>query len=237
MPTYKNIRIKKRGGGTRLQRVQVLKNGKYKFVKNTSRKMTKKASPKPKKQKRGGSKKGSNPGKVNTVTKRKMTQSDYMMGLATGGPAIQKVLQYAESGDMERITNDIPLIYGGYNIRDRKLDPEWLVNGWGGVGNEIARRKMFRATGTTPMPTKGSLLEHGVYYGKAIINILQNQGDIQAAHLQIHKDYFGVDLTKKGFDAWQPGEMADTALPLLFVKHGKRFMRENGYGKYIPKWM
>ena len=34
MPTFKNIRIKKRGGGTRLQRVQVLKSGKYKFVKN-----------------------------------------------------------------------------------------------------------------------------------------------------------------------------------------------------------
>jgi len=37
MPTYKNIRIKKRGGGTRLQRVQVLASGKYKFVKNISK--------------------------------------------------------------------------------------------------------------------------------------------------------------------------------------------------------
>ena len=35
MPKYKNIRIKKRGGGTRLQRVQVQASGKYKFVKNT----------------------------------------------------------------------------------------------------------------------------------------------------------------------------------------------------------
>ena len=34
MPTYKNITIKKRGGGTRKQRVQVLASGKYKFVKN-----------------------------------------------------------------------------------------------------------------------------------------------------------------------------------------------------------
>jgi len=34
MPTYKNIRIKMRGGKTRLQRVQVLASGKYKFVKN-----------------------------------------------------------------------------------------------------------------------------------------------------------------------------------------------------------
>lgn len=35
----KTIRIKKPGGGTRLQKVEVLKSGKYKFVKN-SRKMT-----------------------------------------------------------------------------------------------------------------------------------------------------------------------------------------------------
>lgn len=41
MATYKNIRIKKRGGGTRLQRVQVLASGKYKFVKNISKSSTK----------------------------------------------------------------------------------------------------------------------------------------------------------------------------------------------------
>ena len=31
----KTIRIRKAGGGTRLQKVEVLKSGKYKFVKNT----------------------------------------------------------------------------------------------------------------------------------------------------------------------------------------------------------
>lgn len=34
MAKFKNIRMKKAGGGTRLQRVQVLKSGKFKFVKN-----------------------------------------------------------------------------------------------------------------------------------------------------------------------------------------------------------
>lgn len=34
MPTYKNIRISMKNGKTRLQRVQVLASGKYKFVKN-----------------------------------------------------------------------------------------------------------------------------------------------------------------------------------------------------------
>ena len=45
----KNIRIKKRGGGTRLQRVQVLASGKYKFIKNRGRSAPKKrAGSKPK---------------------------------------------------------------------------------------------------------------------------------------------------------------------------------------------
>jgi len=38
MATYKNIRITMKNGKSRLQRVQVLANGKYKFVKNTGTK-------------------------------------------------------------------------------------------------------------------------------------------------------------------------------------------------------
>ena len=38
MPTFKNIRIKMKDGKTRLQRVKVLKSGKFKFVKNLTRK-------------------------------------------------------------------------------------------------------------------------------------------------------------------------------------------------------
>jgi hypothetical protein len=37
MAKYKNIRVKKPNGGTRLQKVQVLASGKYKFVKNTKK--------------------------------------------------------------------------------------------------------------------------------------------------------------------------------------------------------
>jgi len=59
MATYKNIRIGKRGGGTRIQRVQVLASGKYKFVKNLS-KSSKSKTTKTKKTKsksKGGNKK------------------------------------------------------------------------------------------------------------------------------------------------------------------------------------
>ncbi|MCK5611800.1 hypothetical protein KAR91_58565, partial [Candidatus Pacearchaeota archaeon] len=37
MVTYKNIQIKKKGGGLRTQRVMVLASGKYKFVKNLTK--------------------------------------------------------------------------------------------------------------------------------------------------------------------------------------------------------
>jgi uncharacterized membrane protein YeaQ/YmgE (transglycosylase-associated protein family) len=42
MPKTKTIRIKKPSGGTRLQRVQVLASGKYKFIKNTTKGMVRK---------------------------------------------------------------------------------------------------------------------------------------------------------------------------------------------------
>ena len=38
----KTITIKKKGGGTRQQKVQVLKSGKYKFIKNTTKGMVRK---------------------------------------------------------------------------------------------------------------------------------------------------------------------------------------------------
>ena len=63
LTTYKNIRIKKRGGGTRLQRVQVLASGKYKFVKNLS-----KSSTKTKTKKKSGSKKLANTKKRRNFT-------------------------------------------------------------------------------------------------------------------------------------------------------------------------
>ena len=40
MPKFKNITIKKKGGGKRTQRVQVLSSGKYKFVKNKTKRKT-----------------------------------------------------------------------------------------------------------------------------------------------------------------------------------------------------
>lgn len=67
MPKYKNIRIKKKGGGTRIQRVQVLASGKYKFVKN----------------KRSSSKKS--PSKKKTRTKKKSSGPSQKKKTGSGG--------------------------------------------------------------------------------------------------------------------------------------------------------
>ena len=64
MPTFKNIRIKMKGGKTRLQRVQVLASGKYKFVKNLTKRRASPRTVSPKvRKRRTASTKGKSMGK------------------------------------------------------------------------------------------------------------------------------------------------------------------------------
>jgi hypothetical protein len=74
MATYKNIRIPKRGGGTRTQRVQVLKSGKYRFVKNLKSGVRKVASRIRKKTKRR---------KTRTMARRKRRSRRSFLGSST----------------------------------------------------------------------------------------------------------------------------------------------------------
>ena len=79
MPTYKNITIPKRGGGTRKQRVQVLASGKYKFVKNLTKgksKTTKKRLASKKK----ATKVGNNNGKMFRTLGAKGALEDFAWG-------------------------------------------------------------------------------------------------------------------------------------------------------------
>ena len=84
--TYKNIRIKKKGGGTRLQRVKVLATGQYRFVKNLTtgskaKKTTKKRSSSRKKVKKTG-----NNGKMFRTLGTKGALEDFAWGF--GGLAL-----------------------------------------------------------------------------------------------------------------------------------------------------
>lgn len=95
--TIKIITIKKRGGGTRKQKVQVLKSGKFKFIKNSTK--VKRSAPKRKAPKRKAPKR-----KAPKTTKRKVIKPNKRRGNVvsrkgiskiTGNPTLRKVLMAA----------------------------------------------------------------------------------------------------------------------------------------------
>ena len=87
--TIKIITIKKRGGGTRKQKVQVLKSGKFKFIKNSTK--ARRSAPKRKASKRKAPKR-----KVLKQKKRKNNVvSRKGISKITGNPTLRKVLMAA----------------------------------------------------------------------------------------------------------------------------------------------
>jgi len=103
MATYKNIKIKKKGGGTRLQRVQVLASGKYKFVKNvgsSKKKVKKKGNPKSK-----GSKK-------KMAKRRNMTIPIAPIVGILAAPAISSAIPHVIAGNWQQAINDLKGLVG-----------------------------------------------------------------------------------------------------------------------------
>jgi len=138
MTTYKNIRLKMKGGKTRLQRVMVLASGKYKFVKN----LTKKRSGSPKKSKttrKSTSKKG---GKTSMGRRGKSpTQTIWKLArLAAGtGPAIEVALRPGLN------VRDKFIIaarrYTGYDFGRGTFMPNELIVGYGPLVATVAAQK------------------------------------------------------------------------------------------------
>jgi hypothetical protein len=123
MASYKNIKIKKKGGGTRIQRVQVLASGKYKFVKNTGTKSRTKASSKPTTKRR-----------TNTMarkTKRRSTRNfkipvATLVGLGVG---MVDPLMKLYHQDVRGAMADLSYRYVGYNLPSKRLDFGGLQQG------------------------------------------------------------------------------------------------------------
>lgn len=122
---YKNIRIPKRGGGTRLQRVQVLKSGKYKFVKNlknAKRRVTSTVRSKSRSVSRRVSKKG---GRKKTT--RNMTLPlGTLSGLAAGfliNQNSKSPLQNALSGDYENAVRRYIENMSGLDVKTGSWNP------------------------------------------------------------------------------------------------------------------
>ena len=96
--TIKIITIKKRGGGTRKQKVQVLKSGKFKFIKNSTK--ARRSAPKRKASKRKAPKrKARRSAPKRKVLKQKKRKNNVVsrkgISKITGNPTLRKVLMAA----------------------------------------------------------------------------------------------------------------------------------------------
>jgi len=129
--SFKNIRIKMKGGKSRTQRVKVLASGKYKFVKNIGRKITRRrSSPKRRSPRTRRSRNPSTRRKGGKRMGKNITGQVYKwirIG-ALAAPAVSRLLDPATQPKekLERIMQD----YTGYNPYDRTFSFEHLAQGW-----------------------------------------------------------------------------------------------------------
>lgn len=129
MATFKNIRIKKRGGGTRLQRVKVLASGKYKFVKNvkSSKTKTKTKKSKTKRKSRVAKKKNRSYKRVPRIP----------MALVGGGlgaltvtcPSGSSLMQNIAEGDIQTFGYNAREIFTGIDANGN-FNKDFLKKGW-----------------------------------------------------------------------------------------------------------
>lgn len=123
--TYKNIRIKKRGGGSRLQRVQVLASGKYKFVKNLTKSSSKSTSKKSKSKGKGGKVGKKNSGGIKVPI---------LMIAGVGGaftaktPTGRTLIKDIQDGNIENFIYDAKEIFLGIDANG-KFQPDFARRG------------------------------------------------------------------------------------------------------------
>jgi len=128
MVKYKNITIKKKGGGTRKQRVMVLASGKYRFVKNLKRKVTRHTSPR---RKTKSKKRKNNPNKGGNRKMGKNTTQQLFKIIRLGALAAPGVGQFMVPQSMENKVRYAIRSYTGYDFKENAMHWDWLARGWG----------------------------------------------------------------------------------------------------------
>lgn len=129
MPKFKNIRVKMKSGKSRLQRVKVLASGKYKFVKNPTKRVTRR------------SRKKSNPGRRRGV--RRMARRKKKKGGKSTTRTLYKLLRMGAFAAPALVTatradlntsDKIKTVfadYTGYNLHTGEWHGHRLLHGWG----------------------------------------------------------------------------------------------------------
>lgn len=126
MPTFKNIRIKMKGGKSRTQRVKVLASGKYKFVKNLkgSTSSKSKSTPKSTKSKSKAGKGGKRMGKRKSIAQQAFK---WIRIGALAAPAASIIV--APISNQEKIDRAIAW-YTGFYPPTGEWKLEHLAKGW-----------------------------------------------------------------------------------------------------------
>jgi len=129
MPQFKNIRVKMKGGKSRMQRVKVLASGKYRFVKNIRRRVTRR------------SKSRSTRTKTKIRRTKRMVRRYRRKRRGGGKSATRGIFKLARVLSLvvppiisyKRHHNfaDPMLIMTGYNATTGKFEFHRLVEGWG----------------------------------------------------------------------------------------------------------
>lgn len=154
---YKNIRIKMKSGKTRTQRVQVLKSGKYKFVKNLGTTVKRKISRK------------SNPKKTRSVKRtakkkrRRRSRSMTIPIAAVGGGlagAIEPIINCGiKQGDWLNAARWTIAHYTGYDMIDGVFRAEELMKG---LAPAVAGLLVHKFVGGSPLNLNKTLANANV---------------------------------------------------------------------------
>ncbi len=128
-PGTHTIRIKKPGGGTRMQRVNVLKSGKFKFIKNVkgaARSKAKKGRATPR-----GKTRGTSPGRRKPMARRKTSMVNRVANLLLLLLAFQRPIQLMLGGQ-KNVPRLIEEATGGFSTG--AFNPRLAAQFYGPVG-------------------------------------------------------------------------------------------------------
>lgn len=127
MVKYKNIRIKKPGGGTRMQRVMVLASGKYKFVKNLTKSRSKSRKAKTT---RKTTKRKSNPKRGGNRRMGKNTTAKLFKLVRLGALVAPGATAFMERGLTKGGAELAVSRYTGYDFASHQFRGDLLAQGW-----------------------------------------------------------------------------------------------------------
>lgn len=220
-PSAFNKRVGKliKGGMTFKQAVKAAKKGGSSTKASTKKKAT--------------TTKGSNPKGGKTTTNKKSNGQ---------GAAFKKYAILGNIADMgtrvmvgrntpEEAFNGIIEAYTGFNIANGKVEASGLSRGYGGSIVEGGYRKFAKAAGFRPYPRKEiktfkDVIENIAMHGNAVIIAAANKDDLNKANREIYRNYFGVNLGKRGFEAFQLGHIIGSKGLYSGVKIGTKVLKD-----------